>query len=493
MQFLTQQEKEEIDKILSNSSLPIWVPLKGPQTEAQESDADITFYGGSAGGGKTDLVIGLALTQHINSIIYRREGTQHKGIVRRIQEIVGSNDCYNGQDKVWKLPDRTIDLGSCPHLGDEEKHQGIPHDLVAFDEITHFLEYQFRFLIGWNRTTLNGQRCRIVCTGNPPTDSDGEWVIKYWGPWLDPDHPNPAKPGELRWYATVDGEDMARDNGDEFEHDGELIQPKSRTFIPSRVTDNPYLMETGYMSNLQALPEPLRSQMLKGDFLAGVGSDPFQVIPSEWVKLSQSRWREDVRHLTQMDSIGADIARGGRDKTQIARRHGRWFDQILTYPGSDTPDGPVAAALIISAVRDRSPIHVDIIGVGGSVYDHLNLLNVHVVSVDGRLKSNERDRGKQLGFFNKRSEMYWRMREALDPNFGEPIILPPDSELKADLCAARWKVCAKGIQVESKDELIKRIGRSPDKGDSAIYALLDTPKNSAQQDIIPEMSYTFNY
>ncbi len=442
----------------------------------------------------TDYLIGLALVHHQNSIIFRREGTQHKGIVRRIAEIIGNSDCYNGQDKVWKLPDRTIDLGSCPHLGDEEKHQGIPHDLVGFDEITHFLEFQFRFLIGWNRTTVKGQRCRIVCTGNPPTDSDGEWVIKFWGPWLNPDHPNPAKPGELRWYATINGEDVPQDGPEEFEHEGELIKPKSRTFIPSRVTDNPYLMETGYMSNLQALPEPLRSQMLNGDFLAGIGSDPFQVIPSEWVRKSMDRWTPDGRYLSKMDSIGADIARGGKDKTEIVRRHGIWFDEITTYPGSDTPDGPIAAALIVSQIRDKAPVHVDLIGVGSSVHDHLNLVGVHSVPIDGRVKSNERDRGGNLGFFNKRSELYWKMREALDPNFGQQIILPPDSELKADLCCARWKLTARGIQVESKEDMIARIGRSPDKGDAAIYALVNTEKKHGnQQHVIPEMSYSFNF
>jgi hypothetical protein len=58
----------------------------------------------------------------------------------------------------------------------------------------------------------------------------------------------------------------------------------SRTFIPSRVSDNPYLMGTGYMTQLQSLPEPLRSQMLYGDFKAGVQDDPWQVIPTAWVE-----------------------------------------------------------------------------------------------------------------------------------------------------------------------------------------------------------------
>ena len=38
--------------------------------------------------------------------------------------------------------------------------------------------------------------------------AEGAWVISYWGPWLDPGHPNPAKPGELRWFTTIDGKDV---------------------------------------------------------------------------------------------------------------------------------------------------------------------------------------------------------------------------------------------------------------------------------------------
>jgi len=53
---------------------------------------------------------------------------------------------------------------------------------------------------------------------------------------------------------------------------------------------------------------------------------------------------------------------------------------------------------------------------------------------------------------------------------GEGIALPPDPELVSDLCAPRWKLTARGIQVESKDEIIKRLGRSPDCGDAVVMA-----------------------
>jgi len=66
--------------------------------------------------------------------------------------------------------------------------------------------------------------------------------------------------------------------------------------------------------------------------------------------------------------------------------------------------------------------------------------------------------------------MYWLMREALDPTSPDPIALPPDQELLADLCAVRYKVVSLGkvaaIQIRDKDEIREVLGRSPDKGDA---------------------------
>lgn len=485
-------QQRELDRLTAGRQ--IWQPLAGPagapsrtpQALAYDSPADILFYGGAAGGGKTDLEIGLALTAHRRSIIYRRTFKQITAIEDRVAEILKGRKGYNRQSKVWKLPDRRrLEFGACQHPGDEIAYQGRPHDLKCFDEITHFLESQFRFLCGWLRSTHPGQRQRIVATGNPPTDSEGEWVIGFWAPWLDEQHPNPALPGQLRWYAVVDGEEREVERGEEFECQGELIQPKSRTFIPSRVEDNPYLMKTGYRATLQALPEPLRSQMLKGAFDAGKEDDPWQVIPTDWVKAAQERWQNRPKPKTPMDTIGVDPARGGKDETVLSPRHGEWFAEQVIRPGGETPDGPSVAALTVATMRDGARANVDAIGIGASVYDHLKGNGVRSQAINSAGKSTARDKTGTLGFFNKRSELWWRMREALDPNYGEDIALPPDRQLRADLSAPRWSLSARGIQVESKEDTVKRIGRSPDRGDAAVYALeaprptLDEPFGSA--------------
>lgn len=451
---------------------PRWVPLPGPQTEAYHCQADELLYGGAAGGGKTDLSLGLALTQHHMSTIFRREGVQHKGNIERLSEILGTRDGYNSQDHIWRVDGRIIELGACKDPDDVEKHQGRPKDLIVFDEICHFLELQFRFLKGWCRTTRKNQRCRVVCTGNPPTTAEGQWVIEYWAPWLDKNHPNPAVPGELRWFAVLNGQDVEVPDGTPFMRKGELVIPKSRTFIPSKVVDNPFLVESGYISTLQALPEPLRSQMLYGDYLAGMEDDPYQIIPTKWVELAQARWRKDGAK-GPMTSIGLDVARGGKDETVAAPRYGDWYDELVTEPGKETPDGSASAGVAMAHRKDGAMVNVDVIGVGASAYDHLLDSGVPVNPINGASKSTRTDRSQQLKFANKRTALYWLFREALDPEYDSKVALPPDNRLKADLCAVKWKVTTRGIQAESKEDIFTRLKRSTDRGDAVIYASED--------------------
>ncbi len=471
----------------------IWTPLPGPQMTAYISDADIIGYGGSAGGGKSFLAIGKALTQHEKSIIFRREGTQLTGIIDDMKKVVGHLVGYNGQEKIWRdpVPGKQVEFGSFPNLGDETKYQGRAHDLIVYDEAANMVEYQVRFLLGWLRTTTPGQKCQALMTFNPPTDEEGRWIIGFFAPWLDRKFPRPAIAGELRYAASMPSEngtsrDIWVDGPEEFVlHDGEplydfdrniyaaqdIIKPMSRTFIPSKVSDNPFLVGTGYIAQLQALPEPLRSQMLHGDFMAGVSDDPWQVIPTAWVEAAMERWT-DRYPKGEMDCLGCDVARGGKDETILARRHDVWFDVPLAYPGTSTPDGPAVAGLCIAALRDQAPINVDVIGVGSSPYDFLVQANQQVNGVCVSEKSLQTDISGKLRFFNVRTELWWKMREALDPAYDTGIQLPPNARLKADLCTPRWALKNLAtIQVESREEIHKRLGRSPDYGSAYVLAL----------------------
>lgn len=500
---LDEDEQAEIAKLLADA--PIWFPLEGPQMAAYLSQADVIGYGGAAGGGKTDLVVGSFLTVHKRSLVVRREKAQTDGIVQRCEEILGHKNGYNSQKSFWNLGNgRLIEFGGLDNLGDEKRWQGRAHDFKALDEATEIRESQARFVMGWNRSSDPTIKSKCLMTFNPPTTAEGRWVIDYFAPWIKKGHPNPAKPGELRWFAMVKGKEQEVESNKQFvlindqivydfdpkdykpEH---IITPKSRTFIPARVTDNRYYMETGYMSTLQALPEPLRSQMLYGDFGAGIEDDPWQVIPTAWVEAAQARWKpEDEMRLMYkgvfaMDSYGLDVARGGKDNTIGYARHCLWYNRANVLEGIQSKDGPASASFAVSHVRDGAPIHVDIIGVGASTYDFLKQSGMHVIPVDVRNAANSFDRSGRLTFFNLRSQLWWQFRESLDPAYGSTVALPPEPELLADLTAPRWGLQGANIKVESREDIVKRIGRSPDYGSAIINAQIDTPKRQVMQAI----------
>lgn len=507
--YLTPAEREELNELIAaDLAEHRWRPLPGPQSVAYESQADVIGFGGAAGGGKTDLAVGLATTQHHRTQVFRREGPQLKGIIDRLAEILGSRQQINGNPPVYRdeVEDRQIEFNSMPNLGDETKYQGRPKDLLVIDEAANFLEQQVRFVKGWVRTTRPGQRTRTLLTFNPPTSAEGRWVISFFAPWLDKKHAlYPTDPGALR-YVYVDpvtGNDVwVEDNdprpfvlrGQQRVYDfnplahrpEEIVRPESRTFIPSRITDNPFLVSTGYMAQLQALPEPLRSQMLLGDFQAGIEDDPWQVIPTRWVEIAQERWVERVRKGELM-SLGVDVARGGKDNTVLAKRYKtpdteHWYDRLQLYPGAETPSGRVVAGLVIAEHRDHAPIHLDVIGVGASPYDILSDAGQPVYGVNVSEKATSADKSGRLGFFNLRSQLWWQMREDLDPDAENGICLPPDPDLLKELCAPRWEMSGLTIKVESREDIVKRVGRSPDRASALVLARMETPK-------VPQLRY----
>src|SRR3954469_12683902 len=299
-QLPEKSRTEAIDLAVKSTATMAWVPNPGPQTQAFVCGADELFYGGEAGGGKTDLGIGLALTEHKRSLLLRRINKDAVKIKPRIEEILGHDHGYNGQLQRWRLGERQIDIAGCEQESDKQRFKGDPHDLIVFDEGTDFLESQYCFIIGWNRSTDPKQRCRVA---------EGLWVVKYWGPWLDRTHPNPAKPGELRWFTTVAGEDREVDGPGPHMIDGEPVYARSRTFIRATLTDNPDLARTNYASVLAGLPEELRRAYRDGDFSVGIRDADFQVIPTAWVLAAEARWKADGGKGLAMTAMALESVR----------------------------------------------------------------------------------------------------------------------------------------------------------------------------------------
>jgi len=232
--------------------------------------------------------------------------------------------------------------------------------------------------------------------------------------------------------------------------------------------------------------------MLDGDFNVKVNSDPWQVIPDQWVDLAQARWKEKSKQEKgTLDSIGCDPARGGKDRTSISKRYGMWFDNVLTIPGGDTPNGNSVAGLVVTEIKDKAPVHLDIIGIGSSVYDSLTGMGVHTIPLNSAEGSNALAKDGVLKFSNLRAEMWWKMREALDPDHGDDIALPPDEGLKIELCAPKWTLKSNGILIEAKKDIKIRIGKSTDKADSVIYANRRTLSKKKKRVVkLPEINNT---
>lgn len=453
-----------------------FIPSPGPQTEAWFSPADVLLYGGGGGGGKSALLAGLALTEHRRSLLMRRRGVDLQGGGGLIDEVLrfhGTRDGFNGSPPPTLRTDdgRVITFGGAANPGDEQSYQGRPRDLLGIDEAAQFLAMQVRYLMGWVRTTDAGQRCRTILATNPPLTADGQWLVGMFRPWLDVTHSKPAKPGELRWFVTApDGEDVEVDGPQPVEMDGRMLSPQSRTFIPASVRDNPFLVNTGYQATLDSLPEPLRSAIRDGNFMAAREDDPWQVIPTALVLAAQQRWTPEPPVHAPMCSMGVDVAQGGRDQTVIACRYDGWFAPLIAVPGVQTPNGPSVAGLVIAHRKHDAEIVIDMGGgYGGSAFDHLKANGLPVFGHKGAEGSVKRTRDNQLGFYNRRSEVWWRFREALEGD-ESPIALPSDPELVADLTAPTFEVTPRGIKVESKDDLVSRLGRSPDRGDAVVMA-----------------------
>lgn len=463
-----------------------WVPNPGPQTEAYYSKADVLLYGGEPGGGKSQLILGLAFNEHQQSTIMRREYGDLDRIVEDALKIHGSRNGFNGSPppKLRIGEKQVINFAAAHRVGDEQGQMGKGKDLLGIDEATHFAESQVRFLMGWVRTDDPAQRTRVVFATNPPLTAEGLWVIEMFAPWLNPQYPNPAQPGELRWVISdddgkdewVDGPEDARRNSK-----GKLIRPTSRTYIPAKVSDNPYYAASDYERQLDAMPEPYRSQLM-GGFRTAFRDNPDQIIPTKWIQLAQERWKPQPPKGVPMCSMGVDASGGGDDPMIIAPRYDGWYAPLIEVPGKEIPierAGSYCAGVVLSHRRDMALVVIDMGGgYGGPMYEHLKTNKVEVNRYKGAESCTRRSRDGKLRFTNKRSAALWSFREALDPGQpgGSPIQLPPDPRLIADLTAPTFKVTPNGIQAEKKEDVCKRLGRSTDRGDATMMGWFEGPR-----------------
>ena len=443
--------------------------LSPRQVMAAESEADELLFGGAAGGGKTFLIAWLMRQASRSGLVLRRTFPElEDSIVQECLRLYGDPSRYNSTKHVWTFPGRRIRLGYCERFQDVLQYQSAEFDAIAVDEVTQWEDPRvYEYLLSRLRSTRRGQRVRMVACTNPG-NVGGAWVIRRWRPWLDPSYADPAEEGELRWFRRDE-------RGDDVECAPDHPDAMSRTYIHSRLEDNPHLGED-YRRALASLPEPYRSQLRDGDWSIGVEDDPWQLIPTAWIDRAIARWS---RPTGNMDSIGVDVARGGRDQTVLAPRYGRTVAELVKRDGKDTPDGPAVVKLIVDTIgREHPCIGLDVIGVGTSPLDILSGTGYDVTPINGAEAARDHrgeplfDRSGRLRIRNMRAAVYWHLRELLE---SDEIDLPPDQHLRSGLIAARWKITPTGIQIREKDEVKASIGRSPDEADAVAYACWVTP------------------
>lgn len=250
-------------------------PQPGPQEAFLAADADIVVYGGAAGGGKS---YGLMMEPlydiskpGFNAVYFRRTMPQIKNPGGLWDESYGMYPQLGAKDNkseyTWTWGGRGgayIKFDSLQYESTLADFQGAQIPLILFDELTHFTERQFFYMLSRNRLgQCSGVRPRLRATTNPDGAS---WVKRFLAPWLDKKHSNPARPGECRYFVRHGDTIKWVDKSYRGRLPGDL--PKSVTFIPASVYDNKILLERdpGYLANLHALPLVDRQRLLFGDW-----------------------------------------------------------------------------------------------------------------------------------------------------------------------------------------------------------------------------------
>lgn len=250
-------------------------PQPGPQENFVGTKADIAIYGGAAGGGKSWALL-LEPLRHIGNgqfgaVIFRRTTVQVRNEGGLWDESGKLYPFAGGAAKEhelwWKFPSgASISFAHLEHEKNTLDWQGAQIPFIGFDELTHFSEKQFWYLLSRNRS-MCGVKPYIRATCNPDADS---WVAKFIAWWIDQEtgFPIPERAGVLRWFVRVNDQLVWGDGKFALETRYPGSKAKSVTFVPAKLSDNRALVsaDPGYLANLMALPRVERERLLQGNW-----------------------------------------------------------------------------------------------------------------------------------------------------------------------------------------------------------------------------------
>lgn len=190
------------------------------------------------------------------------------------------------------------------------------------------------------------------------------------------------------------------------------------------------------------------------------------IIPLKWVESAINAEVDEEYPIT----YGLDIARMGNDSTVLTPKHGKAVQQQIVWGKKNTMH---TTGRVRKEAKEIELIQVDACGIGAGVFDRLAELGQPVIGLDSATAAFENEK-----YANLRAEMWWMARGLFEKQYleGNIISLPDDPELVQDLTGMKYNVKSDGrIIAEPKEEYKKRLGRSPDKGDSCIYCLYEPP------------------
>lgn len=260
-----------------------------PQPKQEEflaNPADIVVYGGAAGGGKTWSILYEPL-RHVSNpkfgaVIFRSSMTQIKeegglwdASMKLYKLYPGARDIKSPKP-YWRFKSGAkVSFRQISRDDDVYDWQGTEICLLEFDELTHFSEFQFFYMLSRNRSTC-GVRPYVRATCNPDADS---WVAGFISWWIDPNtgYAIPERSGKIRYMGRINEQIYWGDTKQEVIEHAREADPdmaleegdiKSVTFIVSTIEDNQVLLKSdpGYMANLKALSQVERERLLRGNW-----------------------------------------------------------------------------------------------------------------------------------------------------------------------------------------------------------------------------------
>jgi predicted phage terminase large subunit-like protein len=298
---------------LGNSSAVVYAelppPQPGPQEMFLESDVDIVFYGGAAGGGKSAaLLLDFArssLTDNplYGGVIFRRTSPMIRnegGLWDESAKFYPPVGATAKETRLeWSFPSgATVRFAHLQHEKNIHDWQGSQLSRVGFDELCHFSESQFFYLLSRARSTI-GIKPLIRATMNPDADS---WVASFIDWWIGDDGiVRDDRSGVVRWFIRHNGKVHWSDAPETLSEMSGGSTPKSFTFIKAKLSDNPILTEgdPDYLSNLQSLHPVDRARLLDGNWRTRMEAG--SVFQRNWFEIVEPEYLQQITQARGAD------------------------------------------------------------------------------------------------------------------------------------------------------------------------------------------------